>query len=120
MQIAAADDGASSAREAKRTAEAAAAEATFQLSQSERRCNETREVALALEERADAIARRLRAAERANAEQEAHAKDWEARLVDADHALSLSEAKALVRLPDHTQWMPLLSGYVHIPILHPP
>lgn len=104
LQVTAAESVSTQAREAKRTAEAAAADAAFQLSQSERRGAETREVAMRLEERAEAFVGRLReaearaeAAERANAEQEAGAREWETRLVDADRALSLSEAKAAVR-----------------------
>lgn len=104
MQLAQADESIAAAKEARRSAEAAAAEASFRESQTERRCAETREVAVGLEEKADSMARQLRAAqtriqalEGAAAEQERLVREWDTRLLDADHALTVSEQRAKVR-----------------------
>jgi hypothetical protein len=104
MQLAQADESIAAAKEARRSAEAAAAEASFRESQAERRCAETREVAVGLEEKAESMARQIRAAqgrvqalETAAAEQDGHVKEWETRLLDADHALTVSERRAVVR-----------------------
>jgi hypothetical protein len=103
MQLAQADESIAAAKEARRSAEAAAADASFRESQAERRSTETREVAVGLEEKADAMVRQLRAAqshiqtlEAAAADQHGHVKEWEARLVEADHALTVSEQQAQV------------------------
>ena len=67
------DGDIAAAKEARRGADAAAADAAFRESQAERRCAETREVALEVEARADAMADKLRGAQAHAAEVEAAA-----------------------------------------------
>lgn len=97
-QVATSDEAVAAARDGRRAAEAAAAEAAAGAERAERRAADAAAVAAEVEERAGALAAQLRDAEARAASADGaaeswHARQWDARLTEADAALSLSEAR---------------------------